>query len=56
MRQPNPEMVAVGRNEYLRLVPQPAEGHRVHDPVAVALEDIAGAARSLVGLRMQAAA
>ena len=39
-------MVAVGRDEHLRLVAQAAEGDRMDDPVAVALEDVARAARA----------
>ena len=39
MGQPDPEMVAVGRDEHLRLVAQAAEGDRMDDPVAVALEE-----------------
>ena len=41
VRQAHPEMIAVGRDEHLRLMPQPAKGDRVDDPVAVALEDVA---------------
>ena len=41
--QPDPEMVAVGRDEHLRLVAQAAEGDRMDDAVAVALEDVARA-------------
>ena len=41
MGQPYPEMVAVGCNEHLRLVPQAAEGDGVDDAVAVALEQVA---------------
>ena len=43
MGQADPEMVAVGRDEHLRLVAQAAEGDRMDDPVAVALEDVARA-------------
>ena len=39
MGQANPEMIAVGGDEYLRLVAQAAEGDRMDDPVAVALEE-----------------
>ncbi len=53
--QPDTEMVAVGGDEYLRLVAQAAKGDRVDDAVAVALEDIARAARSGVGFRVEAA-
>jgi hypothetical protein len=45
MGQPNPEMVPVRSNEHLRFVAQPAERDRVDDPVPVALEGIALAAR-----------
>ena len=54
--QPNPVMVAVGRDEHLRLVPQAAEGDRVDDPVAVALEDVARPARAGSVFGMKAAA
>jgi hypothetical protein len=36
--QPRAVMVALGRHEHLRLVLEPPERLRVHDPVAVALE------------------
>src|SRR5688572_15216323 len=49
-------MVAVGGDEHLRLVPQAAEGDRVDDPVPIALEDVARAARPLVMLRTGPAA
>ncbi len=39
-------MIAVGSDEYLRLVAQPAEGDRMDDAVAVALECIARPARN----------
>ena len=45
--EPDPEMVAVGRDEHLGLVAQAAEGDRMDDPVAVALVDVARAARAL---------
>ena len=54
--QADPEMVAVGRDEHLGLVAQAAEGDRMDDPVAVALEDVARAARAGVGFGMKAAA
>jgi hypothetical protein len=38
VRQPGPVVVALGRDEDLRLVLEPPEGLRVDDPVAVALE------------------
>src|SRR5688500_13471812 len=56
MGQPHAEMVAVGRDEHLRLVAQAAEGDRMDDPVAVALEDVARAPRSAVGFPMGPAA
>jgi len=56
MRQANPEMVAVGGDEYLRLMAQAAEGDRVNDPVAVALEDVAGTARPVVAFVVKPAA
>jgi hypothetical protein len=43
--QPDPEMVAVGRDEHLGLVAQAAERDRMDDPVAVALEGVARPAR-----------
>ena len=46
--QADPVMVAVGRDEHLRLVAKAAEGDRVDDPVAVALEDVARAARARI--------
>jgi hypothetical protein len=49
-------MVAVGGDEHLRLVPEPPEGDRMDEPVAVALEDIARATRTVVRFRMKAAA
>jgi hypothetical protein len=42
--QADPIMIAVGRDEDLGLVPQPAERDGVDDPVAVALEGVARAA------------
>jgi hypothetical protein len=50
MGQADPEMVAVGGDEHLRLVAQAAEGDRMDDPVAVALEGVARAARRPVVL------
>jgi hypothetical protein len=38
-------MIAVGRDEHLRLVAQPPEGDGVDDAVAIALEGVARAAR-----------
>ncbi len=54
--QAHPEMVAVGGDEHLGLVAEAAEGDRVDDAVAVALEDVAGPARAGVGFGMEAAA
>jgi hypothetical protein len=56
VRQSDPEVVAVGRDEHLRLVAQAAEGDGMDDPVAVALESVARPARTTVRLGMQAAA
>src|SRR3546814_19372831 len=55
VRQPDAEMVAVGRQENLRLVTQPAETDRMDDPIAIALEGVARAAR-LLSFAMKAAA
>jgi hypothetical protein len=49
-------VIAVGRDEHLRLVAQPPEGDRVHDAVAVALKDVAWPARAGAVFRMKAAA
>ena len=49
-------MIAVGRDEHLRLVAKAAEGDRMNDPVAVALEDVARTARAGVDFRMGPAA
>ncbi len=48
--EPDPEMVAVGRDEDLGLVAQAAEGDRMDDPVAVALKDVARARAALTSL------
>jgi hypothetical protein len=48
MGQADPEMIAVGGDEHLRLVAQAAEGDRVNDPVAVALEGITRSTRGAV--------
>jgi len=45
--QADAKMIAVGANEHLRLVPQPAEGAGVDDAVAVALKRIARHRRRL---------
>ena len=39
--QADAEMIAVGRDEHLRLVAEPAEGDRVDDAIAIALERVA---------------
>ena len=49
-------MIAVGGDEHLGLVAQTAEGDRMDDAVAVALEDVARTARAAIGFRMKAAA
>ena len=54
VRQARAEMIALGIDEDLRLVPQPAERLRVDDPVAVALERRAQTA-FLFGVRAAAA-
>src|SRR5690606_35272456 len=56
MGQTDPEMVAVGSDEHLRLMPQAAKGHRMDNAVAVALEDVARAARTPIGLQVGPAA
>jgi hypothetical protein len=43
--QANTEMVSIRSNENLRLVAEAAEGDGMDDPVPVALEGVAGAAR-----------
>ena len=55
VRQPDAEMVAVGRQEHLRLVAQPAEADRMDDAVAVALKRVARAARGASRPRDRAA-
>jgi hypothetical protein len=45
MGQADAEMIAVGRDEHLRLVSEPAERDGVDDPVAIALKGVARAAR-----------
>ena len=49
-------MIAVGRDEHLRLVAQPAEADRMDDPVAIALERVALAGDDPRRLGMQPAA
>ena len=51
MGEPDSKMVAIGRDEYLRLVPQAPESDRMYDPVAIALERVARAARTPVVFR-----
>ena len=50
VRKANPEMIAIGRHEYLCLVAKPAKGNRMDDPVAVALEGIARTPRPSIVL------
>jgi hypothetical protein len=45
VRQADTVMIAVWRNEHLRLVTQAAKRNRMDDPVAIALKRAAGAAR-----------
>src|SRR5207249_1529743 len=52
VREPGAVVIALRRDEYLRLVLQPAKGLRVDDPVAVALE---GRSQGAVRLRLAAA-
>src|SRR3546814_11986224 len=47
VRQPDAKMVAVGRQENLRLVTQPAETDRMDVPMAIALAGSGRAARIL---------
>jgi len=49
-------MVAVGRDEHLRLMPEAPECDGVDDPVAIALEDVARASGTGVAFRMKATA
>ena len=56
VRQAHPVMIAVGRDEDLRLVTKPPEGDRMDQPVAVALENIAWAARAAAVLGVEPAA
>ena len=56
VRQADAIMIAVGRDEHLGLVAKTAEGDRVDQPVAVALEDVAGAAGAVAVLWVQPAA
>ncbi len=52
MGQPDAKMIAVRSNEYLGLIPQPAEGSGMDDAVAVALKSVAWSAWAIVRLRM----
>ena len=52
--QPHAEMVAIGRHEHLRLVPQPSKADRMDDAVAITLERVARAALSAIGFGVQA--
>ena len=54
--QPDAIMVAVGRDEHLGLVAEPPESDRVDQPVAVALEDVARAARAAAILGVEPSA
>src|SRR5258705_9029094 len=54
--QPNAEMIPVGRDEHLGLVAEAAEGDRMDDAGAVALEDVARPARGSIHLGMKASA
>jgi hypothetical protein len=49
-------MIAVGRHEHLGLVPEPPEGDRMDDTVAVALEDVTRPTRRGIDFRMGPAA
>jgi hypothetical protein len=53
--QPHPVMIAVGRDEHLRLVTEAPERDGMDDPVAVALENVAGAAWAAIKFGMKAA-
>jgi hypothetical protein len=56
VRQAHPVMVAIGRDEDLRLVPETAERDRVDQPIAITLENVPGTARTMILFRMKAAA
>jgi hypothetical protein len=56
VRQPDAKVITVGGNEDLRLVAKAPEGDRMDDAVAIALEDVAGAAWARLRLGMKAAA
>ena len=53
MGQADAVMIAIGCNEYLRLVTQPTEGDRMNNPVAITLEDIARPPRFPAGLGIE---
>ena len=53
--EPDPEMIAVGRDEDLGLVAQAAERDRMDDPVAIALEGVARAPAGRPPARREAA-
>ena len=44
--EPDSVVIAIGRDEHLRLVAQSTEGDGVNDPVAVALKDVARSTRA----------
>src|SRR5512139_2573097 len=50
MREAHPEMVTIGCDEDLRLVPQASKGDRMDDAIAIALEGIARPSRSAIVL------
>src|SRR5260221_11950579 len=56
VRQPHPIMIAVGRDEHLGLVAQAPERDGVDQPIAIALEDVAGAARAAAILGVEPSA
>jgi hypothetical protein len=56
MGQANPVMVAVGGDKDLGFVAKPAEYHRMDDPVAITLKDIAWPTRAVIRFRMGPAA
>ena len=49
-------MVAIRRNEHLSLVPQPPKGDRMDQAVAIALENVARPARSIIVFGIKTAA
>jgi hypothetical protein len=53
--QPDPEMIPVRGNEYLRLVAKPPKRNRMDNSVAVALEGIARGANSVIADRIKPA-